>query len=244
MKHIKNYKELKESLKESVEYAVVLTGGSIGDKPRPRDARGYVGMDASGEELLTKEKANERAKRMNKDLSPGEKKFYKLKFIVVPVSNNKFIRESVDETQINEKVKTKDIGIGTVLNFKDGEVWKVTGIIGQSSNPRGYFAKPHDENTKKTNTSMEIELTTDFLQKELESINEASTSWSKMMNGVKRGESGPWTIVGIENKRVVSQNIVEIRDLLPAKFETMAKENPRAKFHIEDSTGAVVWSEK
>ena len=33
---------------------------------------------------------------MNKDLSPGEKKYYKLRYIVVPVKDNKFIKESVE----------------------------------------------------------------------------------------------------------------------------------------------------
>jgi hypothetical protein len=102
MKHVKLFEAfINEAMNPSVaetavneaeQYAVVLTGGSIGDKPRPRDARGYVGMDASNEELLTKEKASEKVKRMNKDLSPGEKKYYKLRYIVVPVKDNKFIR--------------------------------------------------------------------------------------------------------------------------------------------------------
>jgi hypothetical protein len=94
--------ENESNVNEAEQYAVVLTGGSIGDKPRPRDARGYVGMDASGEELLTKEKASEKVKRMNKDLSPGEKKYYKLRYIVVPVKDNKFIKES---EEINEAAR-------------------------------------------------------------------------------------------------------------------------------------------
>jgi len=75
-----------------------------------------------------------------------------------------------------------------------------------------------------------------------EYIQEATTSWSKMMKGVKDGESGPWTIVAIENNKVVGQKNIDIRDLLPAAFEEMRKEFPRAKFHIEDSTGGVVWN--
>ena len=73
-------------------------------------------------------------------------------------------------------------------------------------------------------------------------LDEATTSWSKMMKGVKSGESGPWTIVAIENNKVVGQKNISIRDLLPAAFEEMRKEFPRAKFHIEDSTGGVVWN--
>jgi hypothetical protein len=75
---------------------------------------------------------------------------------------------------LNESINIKNIKVGTILNFKDGEVWKVTKIAGPSSNPRGFFAKPHDEKTKKANTSVEIELKPDFLQKELESLNESS----------------------------------------------------------------------
>ena len=74
-------------------------------------------------------------------------------------------------------------------------------------------------------------------------IAEATTSWGKMMKGVKAGESGPWSIVAIEYNKVVGQEIVDIRDLLPAKFEAMRKEFPRAKFHIEDAGGGVVWNE-
>jgi hypothetical protein len=92
------------NVNESEQYAVVLTGGSIGDKSRPRDARGYIGMDASSEDLYTKDKAKEKADRMNKTvLSPGEKKYYKLKYIVVPVKDNKFIKESfLDSDTLNE----------------------------------------------------------------------------------------------------------------------------------------------
>jgi hypothetical protein len=95
MRRIKLYEEFvnEANVNESEQYAVVLTGGSIGDKPRPRDAKGYIGMDASGEDLYTKDKAKEKADRMNKTvLSPGEKKHYKLKYIVVPVKDNKFIK--------------------------------------------------------------------------------------------------------------------------------------------------------
>jgi hypothetical protein len=76
-----------------------------------------------------------------------------------------------------------------------------------------------------------------------EFTNEATTSWSKMMKGVKAGESGPWSIVAIENGKVVGQKIdIKIKDMLPAHFEEMRKEFPKAKFHIEDSTGGVVWN--
>lgn len=77
-----------------------------------------------------------------------------------------------------------------------------------------------------------------------EYIQEATTSWGKMMKGVKAGDGGPWSIVAIENNKVVGQSIdIKIRDLIPAKYEALKKEFPRAKFHIEDAGGGVVWNE-
>lgn len=76
-------------------------------------------------------------------------------------------------------------------------------------------------------------------------LNEATTSWSKMMRAVNLGESGPWSIIAIENKKVVGQEInIKIRDLLPAAYEEMKIKYPRAKFHIEDSGGQIVWTDK
>ena len=75
-------------------------------------------------------------------------------------------------------------------------------------------------------------------------VNEATTSWKKMMQGVRSSETGPWSIVAIENKKVVGQKIdIRIQDLIPAHYEAMRKEFPRAKIHIEDGTGMVVWNE-
>ncbi len=154
-------------------------------------------------------------------------------------SINVGVFESVNESSI-----IKDIKVGSILNFKDGEVWRVTKVMGPTSNPRSFLAKPHDEKTKKANTSIEIEMKPDFLEKELESINEATTSWSKMMKGVRASETGPWSLVAIENKKVVGQKIdIRVADMLPAHFEAMRKEYPKAKIHIEDGTGQVVWNE-
>lgn len=75
-------------------------------------------------------------------------------------------------------------------------------------------------------------------------VNEATTSWAKMMKGVKTSESGPWSLVAHENGKVVGQKIdIRFKDALPAHFEAMRKEFPKAKIHIEDGTGMVVWNE-
>ena len=101
MKHIHTFESfLNEGqyINEATDYAVMLTGGSIGDKSRPRDAKGYAGTEvAPDEELLSQDKAKEKAKRMNANLSPGEKSHYGLKYIVVPAKDGKFIKESLNE---------------------------------------------------------------------------------------------------------------------------------------------------
>ena len=94
MKHIQLFEEfLKESINEATDYAVMLIGGSIGDKPRPRDAKGYAGMDVDKDEwLMDLNSAKAKAKRMNANLSPGEKSHYGLKYVIVPVKDGKFIK--------------------------------------------------------------------------------------------------------------------------------------------------------
>jgi hypothetical protein len=117
MKHIKLFEQF---VNESEEYAVVLTGGSIGDKPRPRNAKGYEGMDAGKEDLYSLDKAKEKAKRMNTQvLTPGERSHYGLKYIVVPVKGGKFIAES---TELNEKIdlklSTNEYPSGSVARYR------------------------------------------------------------------------------------------------------------------------------
>ena len=108
---MKNLQTYEEFLNEGINYAVMLIGGSIGDKPRPRDAKGYAGMDVDKDEWLTDlNNAKAKAKRMNDNLSPGEKKHYGLKYVVVPVKNKKFIKESiVIESEMNEEKAIKDL---------------------------------------------------------------------------------------------------------------------------------------
>lgn len=67
------------------------------------------------------------------------------------------MKQQLNEVQKLQKIAgllkedTKKYKVGTILNFKDGEVWRVTKIT-----PKGVLAKPHDENTKKHNVSVEI----------------------------------------------------------------------------------------
>ena len=74
-------------------------------------------------------------------------------------------------------------------------------------------------------------------------VNEGN--WSVMMKGVKSGGSGPWSIVAIEYNKVVGQEInIQIRDLIPASYESMKRKFPKAKLHIEDAGGQTVFTDK
>ena len=68
--------------------------------------------------------------------------------------------------------------------------------------------------------------------------------WNTIMKGVRKGDkAGPWAIVSIENGKVVNQQLVAIMDAIPAHYEQVKSEFPKAKMSIEDITGAVVYNE-
>lgn len=74
-----------------------------------------------------------------------------------------------------------------------------------------------------------------------EFINESTTSWKTMMRGVETGGPGPWSIVSIENNKVVSQESVKVKDAVPAGYEVMRKKYPKSRIRIEDSEGKIVF---
>ena len=76
-----------------------------------------------------------------------------------------------------------------------------------------------------------------------EFINEGK--WSTIMNDVKSGsQSGPWSIVIIKDKKVVHQQLVNVRDAIPANYEGIRKMFKYATLSIEDNEGKIVYSEK
>ena len=151
------------------------------------------------------------------------------------------------QNSLKESIDLEKLKVGNILNFSDGETWKITKIVGNPSNPRGVFAKP-DGDTKKGYTSIALE----FLMGELVNdvvwideglIKEATTSWARLMKGVKSSETGPWSLVAIDNKKVIGQKIgIRTQEIIPAHYEAMRKEFPKAKIRVEDGTGAVVWT--
>jgi hypothetical protein len=125
-----------------------------------------------------------------------------------------------EEFAVNEssKFKVKDIKIGTVLNFKDGETWKVTGFIGKPNDPRGVFASPYGRTTDNY-TSVALEFTIAELEKGVKSLDESmvveAKDFAKMaleILGDISQEFDPW----------------EIRDMLPQDaFDTVDAYYPK-----------------
>lgn len=78
------------------------------------------------------------------------------------------------EQFINESavVGSFEIKVGSILQLKDEETWKVTKFIGKPTNPRGVFAIPYGK-TKDNYVSVAIEFKMDELEKSIESIDEA-----------------------------------------------------------------------
>lgn len=81
---------LNESTSEEM-FDVVMMGGSIGDRgiTSLRQIKGEKVKNPDGL-YDTKEKAKDVAKRMNKGLSPGEKKYYGIKYKVATVVDGKY----------------------------------------------------------------------------------------------------------------------------------------------------------
>ena len=73
----------------------------------------------------------------------------------------------INESAVNEEINIKDIKVGTILNFKDGETWKVTKTPGISTGK--IFAAPYGD-TRKSYISIAIEYQIDKLKQDVESL--------------------------------------------------------------------------
>ncbi len=69
--------------------------------------------------------------------------------------------------------------------------------------------------------------------------------WSDMMKGVRGEPANSWSLVAIENNKVVGQDIdIKISDMIPARYEVFKKQFPNATVAIENGYGQIVWSDK
>jgi len=84
-------------------------------------------------------------------------------------------------------------------------------------------------------------LTNDYLIKKLsETLSEASLS--KVYNAARKG-SYPITLVAIEKGKVVDQKLVGTPEIVPAAFNDMQKEFPKAQVNVEDRKGKILFKE-
>lgn len=161
-KKFNNPEEVKGTVFESLDEAVQVDTSryerSHGKKPRGKGSWAFYFDRAGGDAMFTPSAmtyadavnwAKEQAKEAGKS--------------VVYVGESETTNESAD---------VKDIKVGSILKFTDGETWKVTKFIGNPSNPRGVFALPHGD-TKKNYVSVALEFSISDLEKSLESLNES-----------------------------------------------------------------------
>jgi hypothetical protein len=97
-------RELHE-MSEDMLYMVVVKGGSIGSKKGNTDSKGRSIVSKS----MSREEAKDKAKRMNKQLSPGEKEYYRMRYSAVPMESVKSLEESLAEEfkNFNETTDSK-----------------------------------------------------------------------------------------------------------------------------------------
>lgn len=79
----------------------------------------------------------------------------------------------INESAVKESINTKDIKVGTILNFNDGETWKVTKTSGLAFGK--IFAAPYGD-TKKNYVSLPIEFSIDKLEKDVKSLSESQVN--------------------------------------------------------------------
>lgn len=78
-------------LPDEEKYAVLMTGGSLGEQDKGDYYRVGSVFGKLYKQDLSKEEATEIAKRMRKSLSPGERKYYGINYRVVPMNKLKKI---------------------------------------------------------------------------------------------------------------------------------------------------------
>jgi len=79
-----------------IKYTVVLLGGSIGEKPI-RSVKELEGKEVINKKKIFNipEEAKKYARQMNKYLSPGEKKYYGLKYVAAELKDGVFTGKKV-----------------------------------------------------------------------------------------------------------------------------------------------------
>ncbi|HDK42883.1 MAG TPA: hypothetical protein ENG87_05870 [Candidatus Pacearchaeota archaeon] len=147
-----SYAICKASIKKNPgQYYVVLKGGQIGKKYAPKGL--FQGMPIV-DTFNTREEATEYAKRMSKRLSPGEKSYYKMRYLIRPVVSKKNPHEHLLKNivyYISKAIRTPDkwvtiydngIDIQAIKYIKSGK-WKIAHGTSDTSG-KGYIEKEYD----------------------------------------------------------------------------------------------------
>lgn len=214
---------------QMVGVAYVLKNGSVRHMSAKRNIKSYVRSNAEKTEKQANVESNNDIKR------------------VVDFSlYRKNLSDNGGDKEMAAKSCWRTINLKDVLGFSVGGRFI---DLRQENDILNRFGETINNSlTKSMQRAIEVELAADQeaeqndIQMDIEeTINEGV--WAKMMKGVRGGEGGPWSIVAIQDRKVVGQKInIKIQDMIPAHYEAMKKEHPKAKIHIEDAGGQTVWT--
>lgn len=81
------------------------------------------------------------------------------------------------------------------------------------------------------------------VQPDPKAMNESK--WGDIMKSIRINDGGPWSIVAIQNNKVVGQDInIKIQDAIPAHYEEMKRKYPNSTIGIENAGGQRVWTDR
>jgi len=164
------------------------------------------------------------------------------------------INDKTPLTKISDAQKLKIVqGTGNLISFKipswsKDKKWTVisSGKIVKKKNLNGetiFFLQGKGGIIKASPTYPSVKelldgVNWDTMELRRESVNEGL--FSDIMKGVKKGSS-PYSLVVIQNNKVVKQVETNTDRAIPAHFTTLKKEYPNSRIRVEDSTGKIVF---
>lgn len=106
------------------------------------------------------------------------------------------------------------------------------------------ITKPSTEPSKPSRRDNPFKIEPDTIpQPDPKALNEGK--WADMMKGVRKEGGNPWSLVAIQNGKVIGQDIdIRIPDLIPAKYEAFKKVYPNAIVSLENGEGMIIWTDK
>ena len=153
-----------------------------------------------------------------------------------PMGNDKTITVNSDENSVDaatataEKISAKG-SANVELNIEEGEE-VLDENIGDDLESASRGADAGEVGEEDHEEQQEV----------LATMNEGK--WTNIMKGVRQAPQPPFTIVAIQNGKVVDQQIgIDIADAIPAHYEAMKRKYPEARISIENGEGRSVFNE-